>query len=113
MFEAADKCVQKNLILFMAEEDMTRGCNGRVAYLVGKRLGPACLRNKARRRLREVARLEGAPWPGARCLLVARNGADSREFTDLRRQLRKALSSLAGKKPGPTSMAAAVRTRRP
>jgi len=113
MFEAAEKCVQRNLILFMAEEDKKRGCDGRVAYLVGKRLGPACMRNRVRRRLREAARLEGAPWAGARCLLVARNGADSRDFSDLRLQLRKALRSLGRERPGAAGMAAAAKTGRP
>jgi len=90
LFKSARKCYQKDLVLFVAEEELGRGPDGRVAYLAGKRLGSAPLRNRSKRMLREAARLEGAPWNGQRCLLVARGGMNQVTLNDLRKQLRKA-----------------------
>ena len=92
LFGTADRYVQKNLILFVAREQPQRDQAGRVAFLAGKRLGSAPKRNRAKRLLREAARLEGAPWLQRRCLLVARGKSYELHVDEVRKQLRRALS---------------------
>lgn len=66
----------------------------RVGITVGKKLGHAVVRNRIRRRLREVYRLhEDAFIPGWDIVVVARSRAISASFS----QLTDAYLSLAGK----------------
>lgn len=70
----------------------------RVGYTCSKKLGNAVIRNKAKRRLREIAR-EAIPnygQPGWDYVLVGRPGDTiSRNFSDLQDDLRRALRKLA------------------
>jgi len=67
----------------------------RVGFTVSRKVGNAVIRNRVRRRLREVARLE---IPQARSdldyVLVGRQGAIARDFAALRRELVEALKRL-------------------
>ena len=66
----------------------------RVGITVGKKLGHAVVRNRIRRRLREVYRLhEDSFTPGWDIVVVARSRAISASFS----QLTEAYLSLAGK----------------
>lgn len=94
LFQTAEKSVQRNLIVFLAAEEHERNVSGRVAYVVGKKLGSAPFRSRAKRMLREAARLEGAPWSEKRCLLVARSGIEKSSLNELRRQLSLGLRRL-------------------
>ncbi|MCC8429190.1 ribonuclease P protein component [Reyranella aquatilis] len=68
----------------------------RVGFTVSRKVGNAVVRNRVRRRLREVARLV-IPH-GARAdqdyVLVGRQGAIGRDFTVLQAELREALRRL-------------------
>jgi ribonuclease P protein component len=56
----------------------------RVAFSVGKRVGGAVVRNRARRRLREAIRpLAGSIAEGWDLLLIARAGAAKADFSEL------------------------------
>jgi ribonuclease P protein component len=64
----------------------------RVAFSVGKRVGGAVVRNRAKRRLREAIRpLLGSLAEGWDLLLIARAGADKAEFSDLAGAVRSLL----------------------
>jgi ribonuclease P protein component len=66
----------------------------RMAFAVGRRVGPAVVRNRVRRRLRAIARdLDLAP--GA-YLVSAAPEAATLEFTDLGRHLATALDDAVG-----------------
>lgn len=56
----------------------------RFGFLVGKRIGNAVVRNKVKRRLRDVIRLEPveAGWD---VIFIARRGADSSDYHQLKR----------------------------
>ncbi len=58
--------------VFMRETGEERGPAGRVAFVAGKRLGSAVLRNRSKRVLREAVRRAEGPWPGLDAVLVAR-----------------------------------------
>lgn len=69
----------------------------RVGYTCSKKVGNAVMRNRAKRRLREVARtvLPQLGQPGYDYVLIGRNGATTdRSFADLTNDLRTALRKL-------------------
>ena len=56
----------------------------RVAYAVGRRVGPAVIRNRVRRRLRAAARAHRAELrPGGTYLFGAAPGASTVSFADI------------------------------
>ena len=70
----------------------------RVGFTVTKKIGNAVVRNRMRRRLRELARelLPTAGVPGADHVLIGRAGGVEREFGLLRQELAKALAKARG-----------------
>lgn len=72
------------LVALISKTPEGRGRDGRVAFIAGKRLGPAVTRNRAKRVMREAARRAGAPWPGGDVVLMARRdtGSSSPEQLD-------------------------------
>jgi len=69
----------------------------RLGFTVSKRVGNAVMRNRARRRLREAARLalEGAAMPGVDYVLIGRGDAITRPFERLQADMVTALSRLS------------------
>ena len=51
-----------------------RGPGGRVAFVAGKKLGNAVMRNRSKRVLRAAVRRSGGPWAGTDVVLIARPG---------------------------------------
>lgn len=80
----------------------------RVGFTVTKKVGNAVVRNRARRRLREAARIalrEGVrevPGGGWDLVLIGRDATPTREFTKLLGDLRGALDQ-AGVRGAPTA----------
>lgn len=68
----------------------------RVGFTVSRKVGNAVVRNRVRRRLREVARLviPGQASADLDYVLVGRQGALTREFTILQQDLLEALKRL-------------------
>ncbi len=68
----------------------------RVGFTVSRRVGNAVVRNRVRRRLREVARLviPGQARADLDYVLVGRQGALARDFAALRQELFDALKRL-------------------
>lgn len=84
-------CANSYLVLY-ARKNRTR--TNRVGITVGKKLGKAHVRNRVRRRLREVYRLNESRFlPGYDIVVVARTRAVEASFN----QLTKAYLSLADK----------------
>ena len=60
----------------------------RFGFTVSKKVGGAVVRNKVRRRLREIVRLNRAAFPSGRCyVIVARPGAATATFNTLHHDL--------------------------
>jgi ribonuclease P protein component len=72
----------------------------RVGFTVSRKVGNAVVRNRVRRRLREVARLViGQARHDLDYVLVGRQGALSRDFTVLQQELVEALKRLKALSP--------------
>jgi len=69
----------------------------RVGYTVTKKVGSAVIRNRVKRRFRELARelLPEAGIAGADHVIIGRNSAVERDFAKLRSDLAKALAKVA------------------
>lgn len=77
----------------------------RVGFTCSKKLGNAVARNRAKRRLREIARLglSRQGLPGWDYVLVGRPGATaSRDFADLQADLARALAQIHAERKGAT-----------
>ena len=67
----------------------------RMGFTATKKLGNAVTRNRAKRRMREIARLEfGATRQGFDIVMVAREGITTAPFVSLRQSFREALARL-------------------
>lgn len=69
----------------------------RIGFTCSKKVGNSVLRNRAKRRLREIARLilPELARPGWDYVLIGRPGATvSRDFADLQQDLRRALADI-------------------
>lgn len=81
----------------------------RVGYTCSKKIGNAVVRNRAKRRLRALAReiMPGLARPGWDYVLVGRpNSTVSREFADLRRDLIETIARIHASKPSASKSAA-------
>jgi len=69
----------------------------RLGLTVSKKVGNAVIRNRMRRRLRELARaiLPEAGVPGADHVLIGRAGGIERPYAQLGEELRRALAKLS------------------
>lgn len=66
-----------------------------VAFSVGRELGPATVRNRLRRRLREAVRVRvGGDRIGGTYLVIARPGAENLSFDELGSTLSECVSEL-------------------
>jgi ribonuclease P protein component len=68
----------------------------RVGFTVSRKVGNAVVRNRVRRRLREIARqvIPGQARPDLDYVLVGRQGALERDFAIMRQELVEALKRL-------------------
>ncbi len=72
----------------------------RLGITITKKVGGAVIRNRMRRRFREIARalLPAEGFAGADHVLIGREGGIERDFDALNAELRKALSRIAAKR---------------
>jgi len=73
----------------------------RFGFTASKAIGGAVERNRARRRLKEAVRLTGADHAveGYDYVLIARSGTVQRRFTELIKDLERALAKVHGSSP--------------
>jgi len=57
------------------------GCDGRVAFIAGKKLGNAVWRNRAKRRMRAICRDLKKTWPGYDVVFLAKSRILTSSYT--------------------------------
>jgi ribonuclease P protein component len=72
VFSKAKRSAHPLIIVLATQTPDGRGPTGRVAYIAGKKLGNAVIRNRSKRVMREAARRCDGPWDGYDLLLIAR-----------------------------------------
>ena len=90
LYQKGNQAGNRYLVLY-ARKNRTR--ENRVGITTGKKLGHAVTRNRVRRRLREIYRLNEAK-AGYDIVVVARSAAVDAEFSDLSRSLTALLDKL-------------------
>lgn len=72
----------------------------RLGLTVSRKVGNAVVRNRAKRRLREIVRLSGAPerFPGVDIVLIGRTSAADRDFVLMQKDFLQGLEK-AGMTP--------------
>jgi ribonuclease P protein component len=92
MFRSARRTAHPLVIALAFKTLSQRGQSGRVAYIAGKKLGGAVVRNRCRRVLRESARRCGGPWAAWDVALVARPGTGGASADALDEAVRSVLT---------------------
>lgn len=92
IFRTATRVAHPLLIALIVRTPEGRGRTGRVAFVAGKKLGGAVLRNRCRRVMRAAARRAAAPWPGNDVVLIARPGTATASGAELDTALTSILS---------------------
>lgn len=72
VFRGAKRASGRLLTVLAAPTPEGRDVSGRVAFVAGKRIGRAVVRNRARRVLRAAVRRCGGPWAGWDVVLISR-----------------------------------------
>ncbi len=73
--------------------DSGHGHIGRVAFIAGKKNGNAVWRNSAKRRMREIYRDLGGPWPGFDVVFLAKRRIIDIDYSKVRTMCEEAVQS--------------------
>ena len=83
IFNLGKRASSRELRIIVKRVDDQRGPSGRVAFIAGKKLGNAVVRNRNKRILREVARANNLPAEGYDILVQATPQTVDTPYTDL------------------------------
>ncbi len=91
IFREGERAATRALVLLAGKTPAKRGPRGRVAFVAGKKLSNAVVRNRAKRVMRAAVHRSGGPWAGWDIVLIARSAAIDCPATELDRLLDSAL----------------------
>ena len=66
----------------------------KIGYSVSKKIGKATVRNKVKRRLKEIVRLSSLPQSNFNYVLMAREGIENLDFKNLEKQVKDIFSKI-------------------
>ena len=66
----------------------------KIGYSVSKKIGKATVRNKVKRRLKEIVRLSSLPQSNCNYVLMAREGIENLDFKNLEKQVKDIFSKI-------------------
>ena len=95
LFNAGQRVHTDNIMALIQKSCNKRGSSGRVAFIAGKRLGNAPVRNKAKRRMREAAHRLQAPWWGYDVVFVAKKRVVEAGFEGVLRDMERIRQELS------------------
>ncbi|MEI7813337.1 MAG: ribonuclease P protein component [Coriobacteriia bacterium] len=94
VFREAKRAAHPLIIVLATKTPEGRGHMGRVAFIAGKKLGNAVVRNRSKRVLRAATQRCEGPWRGYDILLIARPSTRDAACGDLDSALQSQLSRL-------------------
>ena len=74
------KRIHTPYLTFIVNQNTQHDCDGRVAFIAGKKLGGAVWRNSAKRRMREICRNLGGPWKTYDIIFLAKRHITTAPF---------------------------------
>ena len=74
LFRSGRRGSHPRMLVMSSHTPTGRGPRGRVAFIAGRKLGGAVVRNRCKRVMRESVRRCGGPWPGKDVAIIARPG---------------------------------------
>jgi ribonuclease P protein component len=95
LFKTAGKLHTESVMALIQRTDDSRGHKGRVAFIAGKKLGSAPVRNRAKRQMREAARDLRAPWAGYDIIFVAKISIIDSNYASIMRDMEIIYQSLS------------------
>lgn len=94
VFKKGRSIADAKMVIYYRRKDPAEAF--RVGYSVGKKLGKAVLRNRIKRVMREVVRLNAAHIPnGIDVVLIARHGIIDVHFTEVEKSFIKLMKKLS------------------
>ena len=87
LFRQGRRFSRQHVMLLVRPTPPGRGPTGRVAFIAGKKLGNAVVRNRCKRVMREAVRRTGGPWRGQDVAIIARNGTGNLSPIDITHEL--------------------------
>ncbi len=94
IFRSSRRVTTPLITVLIAQTPEGRGPRGRVAFVAGKKLGGAVVRNRAKRVMRAAVRRVDGPWDGLDIVLIARPGIGDAPAHDLDRSFAKLIERL-------------------
>ena len=77
------KRIHTPYLTFIVNKNLQHNCDGRVAFIAGKKLGGAVWRNSAKRRMREICRNLGGPWKTYDIIFLAKRHITTAPFNQV------------------------------
>lgn len=92
LFEFGARSANSLVVVLAGKSPEGRGPQGRVAFIAGRRMGNAVVRNRAKRVMRAAVSRGALSWPGWDVALIARPQTGSAPTEALDRSIASALS---------------------
>ena len=86
------------ITILVLKDPQQHGHLGRVAFIAGKKNGNAVWRNSAKRRMREICRELGGPWPNIDVVFLAKRKTTELTYSKVLETCKKTFATILANK---------------